>query len=84
MKANGLLVAAVVGMLAASSAYADHQGINNATYASRYRNPAPPTANQAKPEIQVATMAKSSSQTGTSATASHPFGPPRPRAVHSR
>jgi hypothetical protein len=89
MKAKGLIITLAMGMLAASPAYAGW-GINNATYASRYR-PVQPVASQTKSEIQVGVMANSPSQPPApkqnekmpGATDACPWGPPRPYAVKS-
>jgi hypothetical protein len=89
MKVNSLVLTVAVGLLAALPAHA-WNGINNATYASRYR-PVQPAASQAKSELQVAVMAKSTSQaTATKpgknprkATNPHPWGPPQPYAFKS-
>jgi hypothetical protein len=86
MKLNSLLVTVAVGMLAVVPVRANWQGINPATYASRFR-PATPAASQAKPEMQVAVMAQSAAtKAGTKvpgATQEHPWGQPHPYATHS-
>ena len=60
MKAKSLILAAALGMLASSPAYA-WGGINIATFRSRHPAVVQPTSNQAKPEVQVAVLANSSS-----------------------
>jgi hypothetical protein len=79
MKVKALILALAVGLLAAAPAHAAW-GINNATYASRFRSAPQPAASQAKPEFQVAVMANSRATSGAN---SRPWGPPRSRAVKS-
>jgi hypothetical protein len=81
MKANGLIVTLVLGILAAVPASAFPSGShsqNYYNYLSRVRG----TAGQAKPEMQVAVMAKSPAQP---VTYSPWYGSaPRSRATHGR
>jgi hypothetical protein len=80
MKVKGLVVALAVGLLAAAPARAAW-GINNATYASRFRSVPRPAASETKSGFQVAVMANSASQPGANP---RPWGPARPFAVKSR
>jgi hypothetical protein len=83
MKKYCLTVIAAAGMLAESSAHANWQSINPATYASRFR-PDAPTASPAKPEVQVAIMAEATTaNNGKKVAVAHPWGSPRPYASHS-
>jgi hypothetical protein len=59
MKANSLMMTLVVGLLAASPAYAFPSGTHGQNY---YQSHPRLTASQARPEVQVAVMAQSTSQ----------------------
>ena len=66
MKLNCLTMSLVIGMLAGLPAYAN-QGINNATYAARFRS---------TPPAKVTRVSATKNNP-------RPWGPPRPYAVKS-
>jgi hypothetical protein len=61
MKAKGLILTVLAGMLASSPAYA--WSFCYGTYVKRHPAPVQPAANPANPEVQVAVMASAPSQT---------------------
>jgi hypothetical protein len=86
MTTKGLIIAAVLGGIATLPAHGFGYW-NNATYASRFR----PDPQPAQPAFQIAVVATSPSQgtdtktanSGTSATTTNKFGPPKPYSTHS-